>query len=79
MKQTLHVSVLGAGRWGSLLAWYNHKIGNKTISWNQENDPHFEEFVKTRKNEYLTMPKEVEFTSNLQKALESDYIFISIS
>ena len=79
MKQTLHVSVLGAGRWGSLLAWYNHKIGNKTISWNQENDPHFIEFVKTRKNEYLTMPQEVEFTSNLQKALESDYIFISIS
>lgn len=79
MNTQLKVSVLGAGRWGSLLAWYNHKIGNKTISWNQSGDSRFETFVKTRKNDYLTMPEGVLFTSSLEKALESDYIFISIS
>ena len=38
----MKVSVLGCGRWGSFLAWYNDKIGNDVISWGMEGEPSYD-------------------------------------
>ncbi len=76
MKFTL----LGCGRWGSFIAWYLNKIGNKVTVWGLDGDPIVEQLFSTRTNEYVTMPESVTFTKDLGYAVScSDYVVISIS
>ena len=76
----MNFSLLGCGRWGSFIAWYLDKIGNKVTVWGLEGDPIVENLFATRKNEYVTFPKSIALTKDLKSALSSsEYIVISIS
>lgn len=76
MKFTL----LGCGRWGSFIAWYLDKNGNKVTVWVRKGFPEIENLIKTRKNEYVTLPETIDLTTDLKKAIDaSEYIIISIS
>ncbi|MCD7729739.1 MAG: glycerol-3-phosphate dehydrogenase [Clostridia bacterium] len=77
----MKISVLGCGRWGSFLAWYQAAVkGNEVISWGPEGDYSYEILKNTGKNEYVTLDKNITLTCDLQYALEkSDVIIISIS
>lgn len=75
----MNISVLGAGRWGTFIAWYLNKIGNNVILWGREGSEKLIELQKYRKNKFLEVPKEIILTSSLDKAiLESEYIVIAI-
>lgn len=76
MKFTL----LGCGRWGSFIAWYLDKNGNKVTVWGRKGFPEIENLIKTRNNEYVTLPETIDLTTDLKKAIDaSEYIIISIS
>ncbi len=76
----MKVSVLGCGRWGSFLAWYNNRIGNKTVSWGMVGEKSYDILKATRANEYVTFPPEIELTDDLGKAIaHAETIIISIS
>ena len=77
----MKVSVLGCGRWGSFIAWYQATVlKNEVISWGPEGDYSYEILKNTGKNEYVTLDKNITLTCDLQFALESaDVIIISIS
>lgn len=76
----MNFSLLGCGRWGSFIAWYLNKIGNKVTVWGLVGDPIVENLFKTRKNEYVTFPESITLTKDLSLALSnSEYIVISIS
>ena len=76
MKFTL----LGCGRWGSFIAWYLDKNGNKVTVWGRKGFPEIENLIKTRKNEYVTLPETIDLTTDLKNAIDaSEYIIISIS
>lgn len=73
-------TVLGCGRWGSCIAWHLNNTGHNVTVWGLESDPYVQGFFKTRKNDYLELPKEIETTFDLEYALKlSDYVVISIS
>ena len=48
----MNISVLGSGRWGSFIAWYLNKIGNKVILWGKEGSEKLVELQKFRKNKF---------------------------
>lgn len=77
----MKVSVLGCGRWGSFIAWYQATVlKNEVISWGPEGDYSYEILKNTGKNEYVTLDKNITLTCDLQFAVESaDVIIISIS
>ncbi len=76
----MNFSLLGCGRWGSFIAWYLDKIGNKVTVWGLEGDPIVENLFATRTNEYVTFPESIKLTKNLNQAFSnSEYIVISIS
>lgn len=77
----MKVSVLGCGRWGSFIAWYQATVlKNKVVSWGPEGDYSYEILKTTGKNEYVTLDKSITLTSDLKLAVESaDVIIISIS
>jgi len=76
----MKVTVLGCGRWASFHAWYQAEIlKNDVLVWGLD-DVLFREISTTRKNEYLTMPSSVNFTTDLPEAIaHAEYIIISIS
>lgn len=76
----MKISVLGPGRWGTFIAWYLNKIGNDVILWGRESSTQIQELMRDGKNEYVTLPKSIKLTTDLDYVMnESDYIIISIS
>ena len=77
----MKISVLGCGRWGSFIAWYQSTVlKNEVISWGPEGDYSYEILKNTGKNEYVTLDKNIKLTCDLKFAVESaDIIIISIS
>ncbi len=75
----MNVTVLGTGRWGTFLAVY-HSRKNDVMLCGREESKDYQNLVKYRKNDYLTLPDKLILESDLEKALNfSDYIVISIS
>lgn len=77
----MKISVLGCGRWGSFIAWYQATVlKNEVISWGPEGEYSYEILKNTGKNDYVTLDKSIELTCDLQRAVDaSDIIIISIS
>ncbi|MCD8205546.1 MAG: glycerol-3-phosphate dehydrogenase [Clostridia bacterium] len=77
----MKISVLGCGRWGSFIAWYEASIlKNEVVSWGPEDDYSYKVLSETGKNEYVTLDPSICLTSDLKKAVSfSDTIIISIS
>lgn len=75
----MNVSVIGCGRWGSFLSWYQNRIGNNVLVYGIAGDPSYEILKKEGKNDYLVWPKEIALTTSLKQTLEhADTIIISI-
>ena len=76
----MNYTILGCGRWGSFIAWYLDNTGHKVRTWGLETDPYVVNFFATRKNNYVTLPKSIELTTNLEYAVnKNENIIISIS
>ncbi len=77
----MNISVLGCGRWGSFIAWYQATVlKNKVISWGPEGDYSYEVLKREGKNEYVALDSSIELTCDLSRAVTaSDVIIISIS
>lgn len=77
----MKISVLGCGRWGSFIAWYQSAIkGNDVINWGPEGEPSHEVLKNTGRNEYVELDGRIKLTCDLEYALKaSDIIIISIS
>ena len=74
----MKITVIGCGRWGSFIAWYLDKIGQKVSLYGSESSPRMAELKRTRSNDKITLPPSITLLTDLKKALESDTIIISI-
>lgn len=75
----MKISVLGPGRWGSFIAWYLNKIDNEVVLWGREGGTHIKNLIETHKNEYVTFPQSIKFSTNLSETITNgEYIIISI-
>ncbi len=77
----MNVSVLGCGRWGSFLAWYQATVlGNNVILWGERGRKSFEQLKSEGANEYVTLDPAICLTDDLERAVSaSQVIIISIS
>ncbi len=77
----MKISVLGCGRWGSFIAWYQATIlKNDVYSWGPEDDYSYKILKTTGRNEYVELDKSITLTCDLEKAVNhAEIIIISIS
>jgi glycerol-3-phosphate dehydrogenase (NAD(P)+) len=77
----MKISVLGCGRWGSFIAWYQATIlKNQVISWGPEGEYSYEILKNTGRNDYVELDKSITLTCDLEYAVtNSNVIIISIS
>ncbi len=72
-------SVLGAGRWATFISWYLARQGISVKEWGRPESASFSELCRTRKNEYVELPPEIELTTDLLYAVSSsDVIIIAV-
>ena len=74
----MKISVIGAGRWGSYIAWYLDSIGHNVKLYGPADTPQMIEFTKTRKNNLLTLGESIELVYDLENIKDSETIIISI-
>lgn len=75
-RQKIKVTVVGCGRWGSFLAWYANQLGHKVTVYGKAGEISYEQLVMTHKNEYVTLPKSIELTNDLQRAVKSANVLL---
>ena len=74
-----NISVLGCGRWGSFIAYYLDKIGKKVTLYGRSTSKDFIRFKETRTNGKIILSDSLKLEDNLEKALKSEIIVISIN
>ncbi|MBE6644221.1 MAG: glycerol-3-phosphate dehydrogenase [Ruminococcaceae bacterium] len=72
-------TVLGSGRWGSFITWYLSYKNLPVTEWGRPESRAFAELIKTRKNEYVTIPDDVILTQDIDAAINfADTVIIAI-
>ena len=75
----MNVTVMGCGRWGTFLAWYQHRLGNRVALWGRPGSAHLKQLQQTRRNEYLEISEEIVLTDDLAAAIaQGEVLVISI-
>lgn len=75
----MKVTVIGCGRWGSLIAWYLDKIGHTVTLYGRESSANMQRFLKTRSNDLLTLGESVTLSTDVSCVCNADVIIISIN
>ncbi len=74
----MKISVIGAGRWGSYIAWYLDSIGHDVKLYGPADTPQMIEFTNTRSNGLVTLGGSIKLVYDINDVKDSDTIIISI-
>ncbi len=74
----MKITVIGCGRWGSLIAWYLDTLGHAVTLYGRETSQTMARFLRERKNDLLTLPETVTLSTDLAVASEADILVISV-
>ncbi|QHQ62012.1 NAD(P)H-dependent glycerol-3-phosphate dehydrogenase [Anaerocolumna sedimenticola] len=75
----MKITVIGCGRWGSLIAWYLDNIKHEVTLYGRESSGNMQRFIRERKNELLQLPDAIKLTTNLNCVRDTEIIVISIN
>lgn len=75
----MKITVVGPGRWGSLITWYLDRKGHDVKLYGIKDCPEMVRYRKERKNDYLTLPESVKLTSDLDDLIDAQVVVISIN
>ncbi len=75
----MKVTVIGCGRWGTLIAWYLDKIKMEVSLYGRPESKNMKQLMEERKNDFLTLPQTVWLTTELQSTQEAEVIVISVN
>ena len=75
----MKVTVIGAGRWGSLIAWYLNRQNQNVTLYGRASSEKMQRILKERRNDLLEFPEEIKLTTELASVKEAEVIVISIN
>lgn len=74
----MKVTVIGCGRWGSLITWYLDKIGNEVTLYGRKDSTNMNRFINERRNDLLELKESIKLSTDLNCVKDSEIIVISI-
>ena len=74
----MKITVIGPGRWGSLITWYLDTRHHDVTLYGLKDAKEMQGFLKDRKNSLLTLPESVKLSTDLSCIKNSEVIVISI-
>lgn len=75
----MKITVIGCGRWGSLITWYLDRNSNDVTLYGRSDSKNMQRFIETRSNDLLTLPESVKLSTELASVKDSEVIVISIN
>ncbi len=75
----MKITVIGCGRWGSLIAWYLDTLGHDVTLYGRATSSHMQAFLQTRSNDLLTLPPSVRLCTELAQAVQAETLIVSIN
>lgn len=75
----MKITVIGCGRWGSLITWYLDRIGNEVTLYGRKESRHMQRFLKERKNDLLFLPERIILSTDLASVKDAEVIIISVN
>lgn len=77
----MKITVVGCGRWGSLIAWYLDSMGRgmDITLCGRASSPHMKRFMETRRNDLLSLPESISLSTDYSCTRDADIIVISIA
>lgn len=75
----MKITVIGCGRWGSLIAWYLDRTGHEVTLYGRESSKNMQRFMQERRNDLLQLSDTMKLETNLECLVGSDVIIISIN
>ena len=73
----MKVTVIGCGRWGSLITWYLDYIKMDVTLYGRAESKNMQRFLAERKNDYLTLPESVKLSTDLSCVKDAEVISIN--
>lgn len=74
----MKISVIGAGRWGSYIAWYLDSIGHDIKLYGPADAPQMIEFTNTRSNGLITIGESIKLVYDINDIKDAETVVISI-
>ena len=74
----MKITVVGCGRWGSLITWYLDRQGQDMTLYGLEDSEQMQRFLKERRNDLLELPESVKLTTDITSLCGAEVIVISI-
>ncbi|MBQ0038006.1 MAG: NAD(P)H-dependent glycerol-3-phosphate dehydrogenase [Clostridiales bacterium] len=74
----MKITVIGCGRWGSLITWYLDHIGHQVTLYGRAGSRRMQTFLATRQNDLLTLPESIALTTDLHCVEDAEVVIISI-
>lgn len=74
----MKIFVIGAGRWGTFIAWYLDSIGHTVSLYGRQSSEKMQQLIATRKNGVLSLPESITLTTSLDTVSDFDAVLISI-
>ena len=74
----MKITVIGCGRWGSLITWYLDRMGHDVTLYGMASAPEMQRFLATRQNDLLALPESVHLTTDITEVATAETIIISI-
>lgn len=74
----MHITVIGCGRWGSLIAWYLDRTGHRVTLYGRPGSRHMQRFLATRRNDLLELPESIRLSTDLSCVRQAETVVISI-
>lgn len=75
----MKITVIGCGRWGSLITWYLDRIGHEVTLYGRAGDPPMERFLAERRNDLLTLPESISLSTDIRCVGEGEVVLISVN
>ena len=73
----MRITVIGCGRWGSLIAWYLDRTGHRVTLYGRPGSRHMQRFLATRQNDLLTLPESIALSTDLACVRQAETVVIS--
>ena len=74
----MRITVIGCGRWGSLIAWYLDRTGHAVTLYGRPGSRHMQRFLATRRNDLLELPESIQLSTDLSCVRQAEIVVISI-
>ena len=74
----MKISVVGCGRWGSLIAWYLDRQGHEVSLYGPADTKDMQQFLATRRNSLLELPESICLSTKIEELEAAEVMIIAI-